>query len=46
MIESNINEGRQEISNNMKYGVSVTDGCISLFSTDLVLSNLSNCIKI
>ena len=46
MIESNINEGKQEISNNMKYGISVTDGCISLSTTDLVLSNLSNCVKI
>jgi 3-deoxy-7-phosphoheptulonate synthase len=46
MIESNINEGNQDISTNMLYGVSVTDSCISLETTDMVLSNLSNCVKI
>ena len=33
MIESNINEGKQKISNNLKYGVSVTDGCINIEDT-------------
>ena len=33
MIESNINEGKQKISNNLKYGVSVTDGCINIKDT-------------
>ena len=30
MIESNINEGRQELiePSQLKYGVSITDGCI------------------
>lgn len=44
MIESNINEGNQKISDNMKYGVSVTDSCISLETSeemlDLLYSNL------
>jgi 3-deoxy-7-phosphoheptulonate synthase len=40
MIESNINEGKQEISNNLKYGVSITDSCISLKTTRTVLQNL------
>ena len=42
MIESNINEGKQNISENMKYGVSVTDSCISLETTDFVLQQLYN----
>ena len=40
MIESNINEGKQTISNNLKYGVSVTDGCVSLSQTNEILNNL------
>lgn len=40
MIESNINEGRQDISDSMKYGVSVTDSCISLETTKDVLQQL------
>lgn len=40
MIESNINEGKQNISSNMKYGVSVTDSCISMETTEEVLQNL------
>mgnify|MGYP005651258259 CR=1 FL=1 len=40
MIESNINEGRQDISSNLRYGVSVTDGCISLDKTNEILNNL------
>ena len=42
MIESNINEGNQNISNNLKYGVSVTDSCISLETTEEILQNLYN----
>lgn len=42
MIESNINEGNQKISNNpegLEYGVSITDACISWETTeDLILS--------
>jgi 3-deoxy-7-phosphoheptulonate synthase len=40
MIESNINEGKQEITNNLKYGVSITDGCLSFDSTKLLLDCL------
>jgi len=40
MIESNINEGRQDITLNLKYGVSVTDGCISINKTNEILNNL------
>ena len=42
MIESNINEGNQAISDKMKYGVSVTDSCISIQKTDEILNNLFN----
>jgi len=38
MIESNINEGNQKLSNNLKYGVSITDGCINIDDT-------YNCLK-
>ena len=38
MLESNINEGKQEISNNLKYGVSITDGCLSFTSTKTLLN--------
>jgi len=33
MIESNINEGKQNINKSLKYGVSITDGCINLEDT-------------
>jgi 3-deoxy-7-phosphoheptulonate synthase len=42
MIESNINEGKQELSNNLKYGVSITDGCISFITTLTLLNYLDN----
>ncbi len=45
MIESNINEGNQKISNNMKYGVSVTDACINIKESNSILRILSNAIK-
>jgi 3-deoxy-7-phosphoheptulonate synthase len=45
MLESNINEGNQKITNNLKYGVSVTDGCISWNDTKYLLEILDN-IKI
>ena len=41
MIESNINEGKQDISKNLKYGVSVTDGCVNLEETIKMLDILS-----
>ena len=40
MIESNINEGKQSISENLKYGVSVTDGCLGLVDTEICLNML------
>lgn len=43
MLESHINEGNQSSEqprNEMKYGVSVTDACISWETTESVLRNL------
>ncbi len=40
MIESNINAGSQKIPDNisdLKYGVSVTDGCVSIEDTEVML---------
>ncbi|KAG5355770.1 Phospho-2-dehydro-3-deoxyheptonate aldolase, phenylalanine-inhibited [Yarrowia sp. B02] len=48
MIESNINEGRQDICDNkedMKYGVSVTDACINWEDTEKVLEELAQAVK-
>tara|TARA_B100000575_G_C23099420_1_gene634243 strand:- start:691 stop:1710 length:1020 start_codon:yes stop_codon:yes gene_type:complete len=40
MLESNINEGKQKISKNLKYGVSVTDCCMSFETTEKVINKL------
>ena len=43
MIESNINEGNQKLTddtNNLKYGVSITDACISIEETQELLLNV------
>ncbi|CEI58575.1 3-deoxy-7-phosphoheptulonate synthase [Candidatus Portiera aleyrodidarum] len=37
MLESNINSGTQKISKNLKYGVSITDGCLSWVETEKLL---------
>ncbi len=33
MIESNLNEGNQKLGSNLKYGVSITDSCLSFEQT-------------
>ena len=49
MIESNINEGRQDVpaegKAGLKYGVSITDACISWETTDKVLRQLADAVK-
>uniref|UniRef100_A0A3B0LZ99 3-deoxy-7-phosphoheptulonate synthase n=1 Tax=Arsenophonus endosymbiont of Trialeurodes vaporariorum TaxID=235567 RepID=A0A3B0LZ99_9GAMM len=48
MLESHINEGSQsseQLRSKMKYGVSVTDACISLETTEVVLRKLHNKIR-
>lgn len=46
MLESNIYEGKQEITSNLNYGVSITDSCISLETTNSIFEYLNNFIKI
>ena len=48
MIESNINEGKQKIPDNikdLKYGVSVTDACVSIKETEIMLLDASEALK-
>ncbi|AGO13110.1 AaceriAFL047Wp [[Ashbya] aceris (nom. inval.)] len=49
MIESNINEGSQTIpaegKAGLKYGVSITDGCISWETTEEVLRKLAGAVR-
>lgn len=49
MIESNINEGRQDVpaegKAGLKYGVSITDACISWETTDVVLRKLAAAVR-
>lgn len=45
MIESNLVEGNQKISDHMTYGQSVTDACISWQSTEDVLSAFSEAVQ-
>ena len=39
MIESNLNGGNQKISEEMKYGVSITDACLDWENTDRIISD-------
>ncbi len=50
MIESNIGEGRQDLSagtapRDLAYGVSITDGCIDLPTTERVLGTLARAVR-
>ena len=48
MLESNLFSGNQKIldnQNEMKYGVSVTDGCIDWEETQTVLRNLAGTLS-
>ncbi|KAJ5902063.1 hypothetical protein N7495_002591 [Penicillium taxi] len=46
MLESNIHAGQQSIATEgLKYGVSITDGCISWEETERVLDNLAAAVK-
>lgn len=45
MLESNLNAGRQDISENMQYGVSVTDACINWETTEEIILNTYNSLK-
>ena len=50
MIESNIGEGRQDLSagtalSDLAYGVSITDGCIDLPATERVFGTLARAVR-
>jgi 3-deoxy-7-phosphoheptulonate synthase len=49
MIESNINEGNQKVPpegpSHLKHGISITDACIDLRSTDLILKGLAAAVR-
>lgn len=49
MIESHINEGKQSIpkegKSGLKYGVSITDGCVGWESTVTMLTELADAVK-
>ena len=42
MIESNINSGSQPVTDNLAYGVSITDGCIDIKTTQQILMDFDN----
>jgi len=42
MIESHINEGNQKLTSNLKNGISVTDGCININSSNYILNILNS----
>jgi 3-deoxy-7-phosphoheptulonate synthase len=48
MIESNINAGKQAVGplKSLKYGVSITDGCINWADSELLLKNLAQSVRI
>jgi 3-deoxy-7-phosphoheptulonate synthase len=45
MIESHLQEGKQALSDNMEYGKSITDACLSWQQTEPVLEMLAEAIK-
>ena len=45
MIESNINEGHQKLSDNLKYGVSITDSCIGFEETERIVLEAAKYIQ-
>ena len=48
MLESNINEGKQVLNSDsiLKYGISITDGCISLKETEEILLSTDDYINV
>jgi hypothetical protein len=48
MIESNINQGRQDVPKgctSLQYGVSITDACVGWFETEQILTRLATAVK-
>lgn len=46
MIEWNINEGNQPLSDNLKYGVSITDACVDWNTNVQMIDELNNAVWI
>ncbi len=44
MIESHLHEGRQNVSANLAYGVSITDACINWADTEQLLDTLARAV--
>ena len=44
MIESHLNEGDQKISDNLKYGQSITDACMGWGDTINCLNKLNDAV--
>ena len=42
MIESNIHEGKQQLTGDLKYGISITDSCISIEKTEEIILEAYN----
>eukprot|EP00834_Sanchytrium_tribonematis_P005386 NODE_323_length_9725_cov_0.840536.p3 type:complete len:365 gc:universal NODE_323_length_9725_cov_0.840536:5363-4269(-) len=48
MIESNLREGRQDLKSgkeDLEYGVSITDACVNLVTTEQMLGDLAQAVK-
>ncbi len=45
MLESNINAGNQKMSDDMAYGVSITDACIDWETTESILTDMATRLK-
>lgn len=45
MLESHLFEGTQALSNNLQYGVSITDGCISFQTTAQIIKDAKKMLK-
>ena len=45
MLESNINEGKQELRPDLQYGISITDSCINLQETELLLTKFNQALN-
>jgi 3-deoxy-7-phosphoheptulonate synthase len=41
MIESHLSAGRQDVGEQMRYGVSITDGCLGFEDTRALLMDLA-----
>ena len=46
MIESHLNEGNQKITDNLKYGQSITDGCMGWDDTVMCLNKLNDAMNL